>query len=528
MEGLSLPGREPSAFSSLFSENRQDLFSVLALFPMPAELFSPDGISLFVNQAFVDAFHIDAEKLVGRLNILKDPYINGILGLTEELRRVFAGEALSFHDLKVPFEEIGNRYHSGKVRQMPNDLYQEIICFPLRDADESVSGVVALFMTKQVCQARLDAIRIREYIELHWLDDFDPDSIARTVGMSRDHMARIFKRFIGMTPYSYYQELKIERIKDALGNARLSIREAFASCGADYSGSLAELFKHRLGMTPTQYRQTLRSPGSADARTEPGGSCTREEPSLCAPRLTSEKIGLLYQVLECFPLPIKVFTPDGTVAFANHVILEMWNISEPSQIVGKYNLIRDPVTNERLGLHDYVLRTFRGEVVLVPEVKVPLEAFSVWYKARTLSYDIESMYTDILNFPVRNENGQLTHIVSVFLTTRIYQGQADIARAREYLENHWKEPFDIDRLAQVVGLSPSHLSRLFKKHTGTAPYSYYQALKIGQLKAALRDRNLSIAEAFEACGFEYPGNCARFFKEKVGMTPTQYRKSVLK
>ena len=509
-------------------EWQRDLFSILELFPIPLEVFSSDGISLFVNHAFVDTFHIEAKQLVGTFNILEDPYLNGILGLAEDLRQVFTGKAFSFRDLKAPFEEIGRRYHASKAKPVADDLYQEIVCFPLRGVDYSIVGVVAMFMTKRVYQARIDASRAREYIEAHWFDDFDLNQISKSVGMSQDHMARVFKKFIGMTPYTYYQELKIEKIKTALRNQNLSVAAAFASCGADYSGSLAEVFKHKVGMTPTQYRRTMQSSGSAGSQ-KPGAEpseCREPKAPLSAPRFTGENIERLYQVLEYFPLPIKVFTPDGYVAFANHVILELWNISESSQIVGRYNLIRDPVTNERLGLRQYVQRTFCGEIVIVPEVKVPLEDFAVWYEARDMGYDIESMYADILNFPVQDISGQITHIVSIFLTTRIYQGQADIAKAREYLENRWKEPFDIDKLAEAVGISASHLSRLFKKHTGIAPYGYYQEIKINRLKAALRDHNLSIAQAFASCGFDEPGNCTRFFKEKVGMTPSQYRKSV--
>ncbi|MEM5770705.1 MAG: hypothetical protein AAGU32_20825, partial [Bacillota bacterium] len=66
----------------------QNLFSVLELFPIPLEVFSADGISLFVNRAFVEILHIDAEQLVGKFNVLEDPYLNGILGLEEELHQV--------------------------------------------------------------------------------------------------------------------------------------------------------------------------------------------------------------------------------------------------------------------------------------------------------------------------------------------------------------------------------------------------------------------------------------------------------
>jgi transcriptional regulator GlxA family with amidase domain len=161
-------------------------------------------------------------------------------------------------------------------------------------------------------------------------------------------------------------------------------------------------------------------------------------------------------------------------------------------------------------------------------MRLPLESFWEWYKTRNNVYDIEAIYTDILNFPVFGQDGRMAYVVAIFFTSRVYSGRTDMAKAREYLENNWREEFDTDKLAKLVSLSPSHLSRLFKKHTGMTPYSYYQDIKINQLKASLRNQNLSVAEAFISCGFEYPGNSTRFFKKKTGMTPSQYRKIIEK
>ncbi len=235
---------------------------------------------------------------------------------------------------------------------------------------------------------------------------------------------------------------------------------------------------------------------------------------------------MLFQVAELFPIPIQIFTPDGNTVFASRAVLEMWNISDQSQIVGKYNLLKDPVVNEQLGLRDYVRRVFAGEIVLVPDVKVPLEDFSNWYKARRLDYHVESIYTDILNFPIFDENKNITHIVSVFITSRMYLGKSDITRAKEYIESHWLDEFDMDKIADAVKMSRYHFARIFKKHTSITPYSYYQDIKIRKLKDALRDKNLSITQAFASCGVEYSGSYAKLFKEKVGMTPSQYRKTL--
>lgn len=233
---------------------------------------------------------------------------------------------------------------------------------------------------------------------------------------------------------------------------------------------------------------------------------------------------LLFQVVGLFPLPIKIFTPNGNAVFVSRALLEAWNISDDSQIVGKFNLREDPVTNEKLGLREFVRRALDGETVLVKDARAPLEDMALCYQARSDDYNIESMYTDILSFPIWSREQALQYIVSMFITTRIYQGQADIARAKEFIENHWKEDFDMDRIADAVHLSRYHFARLFKKHTGMTPYSYYQHIKVRELKNALCDKNLSVADAFAACGVEYSGNYARVFRDKVGMTPSQYRK----
>ncbi|MFT9078495.1 MAG: helix-turn-helix transcriptional regulator [Ethanoligenens sp.] len=94
---------------------------------------------------------------------------------------------------------------------------------------------------------------------------------------------------------------------------------------------------------------------------------------------------------------------------------------------------------------------------------------------------------------------------------------------KEYIEAHWKEEFNIDRLADAIHISRYHYTRLFKQHTGMTPYNYYQEIKIQKLKEKLCDGNLSVAQAFAACGADFSGSFAKIFKEKVGMPPSQYQ-----
>lgn len=509
----------PSFYTLL--EQGDSLFSILDLFPIPLEVFSPDGVCLFMNKAFIEFFCIpNPSDIIGKFNVLQDPFINVRLDMADYLKRVFSGEILSVYDVKVPFEEIDNRYRPQQGSPTENEMYQDITNFPLLREDGTVAYVITVFMTKHVYQSRLDTIKAKEYIDTHWLDDFDLDKISNYAGLSRHHLTRLFKRFIGITPYSYYQEIKLEKIKEALGDLTQNISEAFNSCGADYSGGFAEAFKKKIGMTPSEYRKTLQV-NICDNRKQPGQTNTFTVTSF---KSICESEEQLFQLAELFPIPIQIFKRNGDIVFINEAVLKMWNVKDTSQIIGKYNLIRDPFANGQPELKDGIRKVFEGEVVLIPDVRIPLEEFWEWYKTRSPVYDIEAIYTDILNFPVIGANGQMAYVVAIFFTSRIYQGKSEVAKAREYLENNWREEFNIDSIAKAACISSSHLVRLFKKHNCMTPYSYYQEIKVARLKEALRDKNLSVSQAFLSCGFEYPGNFARFFKEQVGMTPSQYRK----
>jgi AraC-like DNA-binding protein len=231
----------------------------------------------------------------------------------------------------------------------------------------------------------------------------------------------------------------------------------------------------------------------------------------------------LFQVADLFPVPIEIFRPDGTAAFANRAWLDIHNISSQSDIVGTYNVLTNTIVNEKLGLGPYVKRMFEGEVLLTPETKAPLEDFSDWCNARNADFPIESMYMEILCFHVLTPGGNASHFIGMFIPTRIYQGNPDIARAKEYIDNHWFDEYDTATVAAAVNLSRYHFIRLFKKQTGMTPYSYYQNVKVNKLKAALCDKRLTISEAFSSCGVEYSGNFAKIFRDIVGVTPSAYR-----
>lgn len=234
-----------------------------------------------------------------------------------------------------------------------------------------------------------------------------------------------------------------------------------------------------------------------------------------------ENKDLFIEIVKHFPYPMHICAPDGTMLLANEAYLKFAKISNPERLYKKHNILQNP-NLERWGVKDFTVRAFQGEAVYAYDVKVPhQEIVDRLGDDKELVYG--SMYHNMTALPIRDSNNKLLFIVFIFITSRYYQDREEIIKGKEYIDNHWREEFDIDKLAGIVHMSRYHYTRLFKQHTGMTPYSYYQEVKIGKLKEKLCDTNLSITQVFEECGVDYNGNLAKIFKDKLGMTPSQYR-----
>lgn len=80
----------------------------------------------------------------------------------------------------------------------------------------------------------------------------------------------------------------------------------------------------------------------------------------------------------------------------------------------------------------------------------------------------------------------------------------------------------IQHLADAVHLSCGHLSRVFRKTTGTTLEQYLIQQRIELAKRALLDPRLNVAEVAERCGFCNPAYFASVFKKYVKCTPREF------
>lgn len=230
---------------------------------------------------------------------------------------------------------------------------------------------------------------------------------------------------------------------------------------------------------------------------------------------------LLAKVIEYFPYPIQVYSPDGISVLVNKALLAEYHATNPDVVVGKYNIFEDPAVIST-GQLPMIKRAFQGETVFFHNIRVPLEIIAERYDIK--DFDVKVVYQDITVFPILDDMNQVIYVAAILINRRVYYGNDEIEKAKEYIETHWMEKLELDKMAKAACLSKSHFTKLFKKHTGVTPHDYYNNYKISKLKENLLNTNLSISQAFAACNMDYNGHSAKLFKKKAGVSPSIYRK----
>ncbi|MBV9077823.1 MAG: helix-turn-helix transcriptional regulator, partial [Methylobacteriaceae bacterium] len=79
-------------------------------------------------------------------------------------------------------------------------------------------------------------------------------------------------------------------------------------------------------------------------------------------------------------------------------------------------------------------------------------------------------------------------------------------------------------LARVAGLSPSHLTRAFKRSTGTTPHRFVLRERLMLAQDLLSRSDLDLAEVALQSGFSSQSHLGAAFRTMTGLSPGRYRR----
>ena len=101
-----------------------------------------------------------------------------------------------------------------------------------------------------------------------------------------------------------------------------------------------------------------------------------------------------------------------------------------------------------------------------------------------------------------------------------------IRRAQQYISDHLREKLSVPLVAKMVDVSPSYLTALFHKNLQISPAEYIRRLKLQESKQMIRENSRTSTEIAAALQYSTVHHFSRQFKEKFGITPTEYARSV--
>jgi len=101
-----------------------------------------------------------------------------------------------------------------------------------------------------------------------------------------------------------------------------------------------------------------------------------------------------------------------------------------------------------------------------------------------------------------------------------------ISRAQQYISSHVRDKLSVPVVAHAINVSTSYLTALFHKHLQLSPGEYIRRIKLQESKQMIREGNMNFTEIAMTLQYSTIHHFSRQFKEKFGITPSEYAKSV--
>ncbi len=101
-----------------------------------------------------------------------------------------------------------------------------------------------------------------------------------------------------------------------------------------------------------------------------------------------------------------------------------------------------------------------------------------------------------------------------------------VSRAQRYVAEHVCERLSVGIVAKEVGVSTSHLTALFRKNLNIVPGEYIRRSKLEESKLMIKEGVLNFTQISSALSYSTVHHFSRQFKEKYGITPSEYAKAI--
>ncbi len=175
--------------------------------------------------------------------------------------------------------------------------------------------------------------------------------------------------------------------------------------------------------------------------------------------------------------------------------------SSPEQIVRVCRLLEETTLKE---LHEFE-NVYKGFTRIRLEERIQsCMSFS----------EIENLFTSIFST-----------VLSEIRTQRLEMSGTAVETVKRWISTNYNQHAELNTLANMVFLTPSYLSKLFKQETGLTLTDYIIEIRIRKAKQLLKSApDLKVHEIGTEVGYADPAYFNKLFKRVVGVTPNEYKR----
>ncbi|AEE15768.1 response regulator transcription factor [Treponema brennaborense] len=176
---------------------------------------------------------------------------------------------------------------------------------------------------------------------------------------------------------------------------------------------------------------------------------------------------------------------------------------------------------------DYLLKPSRIEEI----VRTVLKAVNEIEEERQLFSSLIKKFKDNSGAPNSADERESDHIAfpenPVRNALKSERVSLQIQSAMKYIRQHYAEKISLETAAAQSFISPAYLSQLFKQQTGMNFIEYLNHFRIEKSKELLSDPGKKIYNVAYECGFSDEKYFHTIFRKYTGITPNQYRDTLI-
>lgn len=152
-------------------------------------------------------------------------------------------------------------------------------------------------------------------------------------------------------------------------------------------------------------------------------------------------------------------------------------------------------------------------------------------------FELSSLTLDEMQRDAQNSEPVLRSYLNIVLyefrrlfpedvTTSLTYVQRKVVEFKNLVEEHYKSLHQVRDYADQMALTPNYLNRIIREHTGMSAGEYIRSRLMLEAKRLLLHEGLTVSEISHALNFSSNTYFGRFFKQREGMSPDQFRKQI--